>query len=87
VRVEGPWTFNSIYPAVDAALAGFGLAYMPEELARPHVDSGRLLPVLKAWWPTFPGLHIFFASGRQSSPALSLVVEALRYRRAGREKA
>jgi len=81
VRGGGPWTFNCIYPAVEAALAGFGLAYMPEELARSHIKSGRLLPVLKDWCPTFPGLHIFFASRRQSSPALSLIVEALRYRR------
>jgi DNA-binding transcriptional LysR family regulator len=81
VRVEGSWTFNSIYPVVEAALAGFGLAYMPEELARPHIESGRLQAVLKDWCPTFPGLHIFFASRRQSSPALSLIVETLRYRR------
>lgn len=81
VRVDGPWTFNSIYPVLDAALAGFGLAYMPEELARPHIDSGRLLPILKDWCPTFPGLHIFYASRRQCSPALSLIVETLRYRR------
>ncbi|MBX8536506.1 LysR family transcriptional regulator [Pseudomonas cichorii] len=81
VRVEGSWTFNCIYSAIDAALAGFGLAYMPEELARPYIKSGGLLPVLKDWCPTFPGLHIFFASRHQSSPALSLIVEALRYRR------
>lgn len=81
VRVEGSWTFNGIYPVIDAALAGFGLAYMPEELARPHIKSGRLQTVLKDWYPTFPGLHIFFVSRRQSSPALSLIVEALRYRR------
>jgi DNA-binding transcriptional LysR family regulator len=81
VRVAGPWTFNCIYPVLDAALAGFGLAYMPEEMARPHIESGRLVPVLKEWWPTFPGLHIFYASRRQASPALSLIVEALRYHR------
>ncbi len=81
VRVQGSWTFNSIYPVIEAALAGFGLAYMPEELALPHIRSGRLQTVLKDWYPTFPGLHLFFASQRRSSPALSLVVEALRYRR------
>ncbi|CCF96071.1 MULTISPECIES: LysR family transcriptional regulator [Ralstonia solanacearum species complex] len=80
VRVEGSWTFNCIYPVVEAALAGFGLAYMPEVLARPHLKSGRLQAVLKDWSPTFPGLHIFFASRRQSSPVLSLIVEELRYR-------
>ncbi|MDF3835530.1 LysR family transcriptional regulator [Cupriavidus basilensis] len=81
VRVEGAWTFNCIYPVLDAALAGFGLAYMPEDLALPHIASGRLRPVLEDWCPTFPGLHIFYASRRQSSPALSLIVETLRYRR------
>ncbi|WP_454692680.1 LysR family transcriptional regulator [Achromobacter aloeverae] len=81
VRVDGPWTFNCIYPVLDAALAGFGLAYMPEDLAQPHIEAGRLRSVLKDWCPTFPGLHIFYASRRLSSPALSLIVEALRYRR------
>ncbi|UVH60635.1 LysR family transcriptional regulator [Variovorax paradoxus] len=81
VRVEGSWTFNCIYPVVEAALSGCGLAYMPEELARPHLKSGRLQAVLKDWCPTSPGLHIFFASRRQSSSALSLIVEALRHRR------
>lgn len=80
VRVEGSWTFNSIYPVIEAALAGFGLAYVPEELALLYIKSGRLQAVLREWSPTFPGLHIFFASQRQSSSALSLVVEALRYR-------
>lgn len=54
VRVEGSWTFNGIYPVIEAALAGFGLAYMPEELALPHIKSGRLQTVLKYWCPTFP---------------------------------
>ena len=81
MRVDGPWTFNSIYLVLEAALAGFGLAYIPEELAAPHIASGRLQPVLKDWCPTFPGLHIFYAGRRQSSPALSLIVETLRYRR------
>lgn len=81
VRVDGAWTFNSIYLAIDAALAGFGLAYVPEALVRPHIQGGRLQAMLQDWCPAVSGLHIFFASQRQSSPALSLVVEALRYRR------
>lgn len=79
VRVDGPWTFNCIYPVLDAALAGFGLAYVPEEMAREHIASGRLQSVLNDWCPTFPGLHICYASRRESSAALSLIVETLRY--------
>lgn len=81
VRVDGPWTFNGVFPVIDAALAGTGLAYLPEELARPHLESGRLQAMLKDWWPTFPGLHLFFANKPRYSPALSAVIEALRYRR------
>ncbi|OZI52011.1 LysR family transcriptional regulator [Bordetella genomosp. 5] len=79
VRVAGAWTFNCIGPVVQAALAGHGLAYMPEALALPHLQSGSLMPVLDDWWPTFPGLHLFFTQRRQLPPALSLVIEALRY--------
>lgn len=81
VRVAGSWTFNCVYPAMEAALAGFGLAYMPENLAQAHVAAGRLEHVLPEWFPTFPGLHIFYSNHRQASPALSLVVETLRFQR------
>ena len=79
VRVEGRWTFNSVYPVIDAAVAGFGLAYVPEELAYPYIKNGQLEAVMEEWCQTFPGLHIFYASKRQSSRAMSLVIEALRH--------
>jgi len=31
------------------ALAGFGLAYVPEEVARPHMARGRFRRVLEDW--------------------------------------
>jgi len=34
VRVEGQLVFNSVTPLVKAALAGFGLAYVPEDLVQ-----------------------------------------------------
>ncbi|OWY28176.1 LysR family transcriptional regulator [Herbaspirillum robiniae] len=79
VRVDGPWTFNSIYPVIDAAVEGFGLAYVPEELARPYLTNGQLQSVMEDWGQTFPGLHIFYASTRRSSRAISMVINALRH--------
>lgn len=78
-RVEGPLTFNSFYAALDAALAGYGLAYLPAILAREELESGRLASVLAAWCPRQPGFHIFYSSERQLLPALSLIIETLRY--------
>ncbi|QTD92537.1 LysR family transcriptional regulator [Burkholderia anthina] len=79
VRVDGQVTFNGTYEMLDAALAGYGLAYVPAELAAPHVDAGRLVGVLGDWCPTFPGHHLYYASRRQSSRALALIVDALRH--------
>jgi len=79
VRVEGPWTFNSLYPVIDAALTGFGLAYVPEELVRPYLVTGQLQSVMTNWCKTFPALHVFYASKRRASRAISLVIDALRH--------
>ena len=80
VRVEGQLVFNMTHPMLDAALAGFGLAYVPEEIAAPHLAKGRLERVLESWCPRFSGYHLYYPSRRQSSPAFALLVEALRYR-------
>jgi len=79
VRVQGQLTYNSSRPMLRAALAGFGLACVPEDLTHDHVAAGRLVRVLEDWAPSFPGYHIYYASRLQSSPALALVVNALRH--------
>ena len=80
VRVEGQLVFSGTTQMLNAALAGFGLAYLPQDLAQPHLAKGRLERVLEDWCPPFPGYHLYYPSRRQSSPAFALLVEALRYR-------
>lgn len=80
VHVEGQWVFNSSTPRLTAALAGAGLACLPEDMVLEHVAAGRLQQVLQDWCQPFSGYHLYYASRRQSSPAFALVVEALRYR-------
>ncbi len=80
VKVSGQLVFNNAYQMQDAALAGFGLAYVPMALAHPHVEAGRLDWVLREWFPTFTGHHAYFATRRQSSMAVRLVIDALRER-------
>jgi DNA-binding transcriptional LysR family regulator len=80
VRVDGQLVFNDLTQRLNAALAGLGLAYLPEDVAQPHVARGRLKRVLEDWCPPFPGYHLYYPSRRQSSPAFALLVDALRYR-------
>jgi DNA-binding transcriptional LysR family regulator len=79
VRVEGQLAFNGTYELLAAALSGYGLAYLPEDVARPHVEAGDLQWILEDWFPTFAGPHAFYASRRQSSRAMTVVIDALRH--------
>jgi DNA-binding transcriptional LysR family regulator len=80
VRVDGQLVFNELSLVVDAAIAGFGLAFLFEDMVDAHVRAGRLVRVLDDWTPPFPGYHLYYPSRRQQSPAFALLVEALRYR-------
>ncbi len=80
VRVEGQLVFNGTFQMLNAALAGFGLAYVPEDLAQPHIAKGRLKRVLEDWCPPYSGYHLYYPSRRQSSAAFALLVDALRHR-------
>jgi DNA-binding transcriptional LysR family regulator len=78
VRVQGQLVFNGTAPMLDAALAGLGLAYVPEDMARDHVAAGRLVRVLADWCPPYPGYHIYYPSRRQPTPAFVALLNALR---------
>ncbi|ACO79407.1 Transcriptional regulator LysR family protein [Azotobacter vinelandii CA] len=79
VRVEGRLVFNGTRPILHAALAGFGLGYLPEDMAQPYIAKGRLERVLEDWSPAFPGYHLYYPSRRYPSRAMAVLIEALRY--------
>jgi DNA-binding transcriptional LysR family regulator len=81
VRVEGQLVFNGAEALLKASLNGLGLAYLTEGHVQPYLASGRLVRVLSDWCPPFSGYHLYYPSRRQPSPAFSVLVEALRYRR------
>jgi DNA-binding transcriptional LysR family regulator len=80
VRVEGQLVFNATAPMLEAALTGFGLAYVPEDSVQAHLADGRLIRVLADWCPPYPGYHLYYPSRRQPTPAFALLVNALRYK-------
>lgn len=80
VRVDGRFVFNSGWLRINAALAGLGLARLPEYQVMPYIQDGRLVSVLDDWCEYFPGFHLYYPSRKHPSTAFSLLVEALRYR-------
>lgn len=80
VKVAGQVTVNSVNAALQAVLDGFGIGFLPEALVRSHLTSGALHLVLDDWSQAFPGLHLYYPSRRQTSPAFQIIIDALRHR-------
>ena len=79
VQPHGQWIFNLSSHVLMASLAGDGLAYLPEDMVEQYIAAGSLQRVLVDWCPLFPGYHLYYASRRQHSRALAVIIEALRY--------
>ncbi|MGH7057213.1 MAG: LysR substrate-binding domain-containing protein, partial [Acetobacteraceae bacterium] len=80
VRTQGQLIFNTTAEMLHAALAGLGLAYVPEGMAEPYLAQDRLRRVLEDWCLPYAGYHLWYPRRRQSSAAFALLVDALRYR-------
>jgi DNA-binding transcriptional LysR family regulator len=80
VRVDGQLIFNSVAPMLKAALDGFGIAYLPEDLVQPSIENGTLVRLLADWTPPFAGYHLYYPSRHQPTAAFTVLLEALRYR-------
>lgn len=58
--------------------AGVGLAF--ESQVQDDLSTGRLVPLLKAWWPTFPGFYLYHPSRSHVPRKLSAFIEFMRQR-------
>ncbi|MFG6653190.1 LysR family transcriptional regulator [Scandinavium sp. M-37] len=78
VRVEGQLTLNTLPQRIDAALAGLGFCYVPEDTIADAVSSGKLVSVLEDWCPPFPGYYLYYPDRRQHTAAFALLIDTLR---------
>ncbi|MBJ8826144.1 LysR family transcriptional regulator [Citrobacter europaeus] len=79
VRVEGQLIFNNLPPRIGAAIAGMGLAFVPEDTVERAVADGALEKVLEDWCEPFPGYYMYYPSRKQHTAAFAQLIEALRY--------
>jgi DNA-binding transcriptional LysR family regulator len=80
VRVDGQVAFNGVPQILAAALDGYGLAFVPEDVCAQPIAEGRLVKLLGDWCPRIPGYHLYYPSRRQPTSAFSLILDALRWR-------
>ena len=80
VKTRGQVICNNTYLIRQAALDGFGLAFLPEDLFADDFKTGKLERVLEDWCMPFPGYHLYYPNRNNHSPAFTAVVDALRHR-------
>lgn len=83
VRIEpkGPLTVSisgAMDLGVDVAIAGAGIIGLFEEWLRPHLEAGRLSPVLPEWWSTFPGPFLYYSGRRLVPPPLRAFLDFIK---------
>lgn len=62
VETSGPLITNDGDVLLNTALAGGGIACLLEAMVEPHLQSGRLVPLLQPWWPSFAGYYLYYPS-------------------------
>ena len=62
VEPESRLVINNLLGVVEAAKAGFGLAYLPTFSARAAVESGELVPLLQPYWNEHGSMVVLFRS-------------------------
>jgi DNA-binding transcriptional LysR family regulator len=80
VIVSGPFIANDVPTLVGAAVAGLGLAQVPEPIADAAVKAGKLVPVLQAFAPTAPGVFLYYPGHRQMMPKLRAFIDHVKSR-------
>ncbi|CAI1603367.1 D-malate degradation protein R [Serratia ficaria] len=78
VVVAGPVIVDEPEILVQAALDGVGIAYLFEHQVAAGLAEGRLLPLLEAWSPPFPGFYLYYPANRQMPRPLRAFIDFAR---------
>ena len=77
IAVRGPLRGNSLAVMRLAAVRGHGITWLPEPMALKDVAAGRLVPVLRDFWPSPTPIHLVYPSSRHLAPQVRAAIEAL----------
>jgi DNA-binding transcriptional LysR family regulator len=62
IETHGPLVTNDGEVMMAALHAGLGIACPIEAMVADDIAAGRLVPLLKSWWPSFPGYYLYHST-------------------------
>jgi DNA-binding transcriptional LysR family regulator len=74
----GPLSLDNQNLMIEAAMSGIALAYVWEDLARPHLVTRKLVECLASWCLPEDGPYLYYPTRKYISAGLRAVIEALR---------
>jgi DNA-binding transcriptional LysR family regulator len=77
VAVSGPIEVNSPHATLRAALAGIGIALIPDFVARKPIESGQLLTLFNDYIPTDRGIYAVYPHRRYLPAKVRIFVDYL----------
>ncbi|SMG18339.1 LysR family transcriptional regulator [Cedecea sp. NFIX57] len=83
IDVRGPLTLDEASLAREAVLEGVGIGFFMEQNVANEIRSGKLVRLLEAWTPSFPGLCLYYSGRRHPSAGLAAFL-ALAREKSGR---
>jgi DNA-binding transcriptional LysR family regulator len=79
--VSGRLTLDESGLIREAALAGYGLAYLSEWDVADDLREGRLIQLLADWTPPFPGVCLYYPGRRHVPAGLRAFIDLIQERR------
>ncbi len=80
VEVDGPLITNDGDTLLAAVRAGAGITCAFEVQVADDIAAGRLVPLLKPWWPTFPGFCLYHPSRTHVPRKLRVFIDFMQAR-------
>lgn len=78
IEVHGPLRANNGELIRDAAIAGLGIARLPDFIVAGGINAGQLVPVLEPFLPHASALYAVYPQHRQSSSTIQAFIAFLR---------
>ena len=77
VSVDGPFQVNSPRSTLCGALSGLGVAFLPDFVAAPHLETGGLVQILKDYMPPDSGIYAVYPHRRYLPAKVRALVDFL----------
>jgi DNA-binding transcriptional LysR family regulator len=78
IDVPGRLMLDHLELMAETAAAGQAIAWLPDSVARPWLENGRLLMLLEEWSPPSPGLALYYPGHRYVPAALRAFIDVLK---------